>query len=121
MTHSEPIAEMEIDLKKAANHIVISLTGSLDIYTSLDFKNFIENNLGKDASQAHVVINLEKLNYIDSSGIGMLIKQLNYVQDLKGKFSIANMKPAIEKVFKVAGLTSYFHTISEEEFKSQFS
>jgi hypothetical protein len=38
MTHSEPIAEMEIDLKKAANHIVISLTGSLDIYTSLDFQ-----------------------------------------------------------------------------------
>ncbi|EPG73069.1 STAS domain protein [Leptospira fainei serovar Hurstbridge str. BUT 6] len=60
------------------------------------------------------------MNYIDSSGIGMLIKQLNYVQELNGKFFIANMKPAIEKVFKVAGLTSYFQTLSELEFTAKY-
>jgi anti-sigma B factor antagonist len=112
---------MEIDLKRIDSNVIISLTGSLDIYTSLDFKNFIESSLGNNVATSHVIINLEKLNYIDSSGIGMLIKQLNYVQELKGKFSIANMRPAIEKVFKVAGLTSYFHTISEEEFINLYS
>ncbi|MCU0823206.1 MAG: STAS domain-containing protein [Leptospira sp.] len=113
---------MEINLKKKADAHIISISGSLDIYTSLDFKNFLETNLpSSSADGVHVVINLEKLNYIDSSGIGMLIKQLNYVQELKGKFSIANMKPAIEKVFKVAGLTSYFQTISEDEFREKFA
>ncbi|WCL48798.1 STAS domain-containing protein [Leptospira sp. GIMC2001] len=112
---------MEIDLKKTGNTVIINISGSLDIYTSLDFKTFLEANVKEGDSNLHVLVNLEKLNYIDSSGIGMLIKQLNYVQELKGKFSIANMKPAIEKVFKVAGLTSYFHTIGEEEFKAQYS
>jgi anti-anti-sigma factor len=112
---------MEIDLKKTGNAIIVNISGSLDIYTSLDFKNFLEANVKSDTPSVHVVVNLEKLNYIDSSGIGMLIKQLNYVQEMKGKFSIANMKPAIEKVFKVAGLTSYFHTIGEEEFRTQYS
>ncbi|GBF51006.1 anti-sigma factor antagonist [Leptospira ryugenii] len=112
---------MEITLKKSSDAHVVSISGSLDIYTSLDFKNFLETNIPQSGSEPlHVVVNLEKLNYIDSSGIGMLIKQLNYVQELKGKFSIANMKPAIEKVFKVAGLTSYFQTINEEEFRSKY-
>jgi anti-anti-sigma factor len=111
---------MEIDLKKAGNAIIINISGSLDIYTSLDFKNFLEANVKADIENQQVIINLEKLNYIDSSGIGMLIKQLNYVRELKAEFSIANLKPAIEKVFKVAGLTSYFQTIGEEEFRSKF-
>lgn len=111
---------MEIDLKKVENATIINMAGSLDIYTSLDFKNFIEENIKGDSDNLHVIVNLEKLNYIDSSGIGMLIKQLNYIHELKGKFSIANMKPAIEKVFKVAGLTSYFETIGEEEFRSKY-
>jgi len=112
---------MEISLKQFGQNYVISVSGSLDIYTSLDFKNFLESNIpASGISDLHVVVNLEKLNYIDSSGIGMLIKQLNYVQELKGEYSIANMKPAIEKVFKVAGLTSYFQTISEAEFRERF-
>ena len=110
---------MEIGLKRNGNTFFIELAGSLDIYTSLDFKNFIESNIGEE--KPHVIINLEKLNYIDSSGIGMLIKQLNYVQELKGKYSIANLKPAIEKVFKVAGLTTYLHIISEDEFKNHYA
>lgn len=113
---------MEINLKKNADAYVISISGSLDIYTSLDFKNFLETNVPSQPTEdLHVIINLEKLNYIDSSGIGMLIKQLNYVQELKGKFSIANMKPAIEKVFKVAGLTSYFQTIGEDEYREKYA
>ncbi|PJZ68088.1 anti-anti-sigma factor [Leptospira perolatii] len=109
---------MEISQRKSGDTNVISLSGSLDIYTSIDLKNFFEQNI--DRNNNHVVINLEKLNYIDSSGIGMLIKQLNYVQELNGKFYIANMKPAIEKVFKVAGLTSYFQTLSEHDYLSQY-
>lgn len=110
---------MEINARKADGAEIIDLAGSLDIYTSIDLKNFFEQNVTENNKD--VIINMEKLNYIDSSGIGMLIKQLNYVQELNGTLLIANMKPAIEKVFKVAGLTSYFQTMSEEEFKGKYS
>ncbi|MCE9501481.1 MAG: STAS domain-containing protein [Leptospira sp.] len=109
---------MEIKLRKTGNTSIIDLSGSLDIYTATDFKTFIESNVS--AENNSVVVNLEKLNYIDSSGIGMLIKQLNFVQNLKGQLKIANMKPPIEKVFKVAGLTTYFQTISEDEFNKNY-
>ncbi len=108
---------MEINVKKNGNQIIYELEGSLDIYTSLDLKAALEEHV-KDEN-LDVIIDMDRLTYIDSSGIGILIKALNYVQGLKGKLSVANLKPAIEKVFKVSGLTSYFEILSPEDFKNR--
>lgn len=108
---------MEINVKTNANLIIFELEGSLDIYTSLDLKASLEEKV--TGENLDVVIDMEKLTYIDSSGIGILIKALNYVQGQKGKLSVANLKPAIEKVFKVSGLTTYFEILSSEDFKNK--
>lgn len=110
---------MEININTEGKRILISLDGSLDIYTSLDLKTALEEYVQGESPE--VVIDMEKLNYIDSSGIGILIKALNYVQGLNGKLSVANLKPVIEKVFKVSGLTTYFEILSPEEFKQRYS
>ncbi len=110
---------MEISIQKKDNKIVFNLEGSLDIYTSLDLKGMLEENI-KD-SNMDVCINLDKLNYIDSSGIGILIKSLNFIQSLNGTMCVANLKPAIEKIFKVSGLTTYFEILTPEEFEKRYS
>lgn len=110
---------MDITVKKNGNQMLFELEGSLDIYTSLDLKSSLEENVKEN--NPDIVIDLDKLTYIDSSGIGILIKSLNYVQSLNGKLCVANLKPAIEKVFKVSGLTSYFEILSNDEFKSRYS
>lgn len=110
---------MEIHVKKSANQVLIELEGSLDIYTSLDLKAALEEHVKGNGPD--VVIDLEKLTYIDSSGIGILIKALNFVQGLNGKLCVANLKPVIEKVFKVSGLTSYFEILTNDEFKKRYA
>lgn len=109
---------MEVNVVKKETYLMFRLEGSLDIYTSLDFKAALENYI-KDNS-LEVVIDMTALNYIDSSGIGILIKALNYVQGLNGKMCVANLKPAIEKVFKVSGLTSYFEILNSDAFNERF-
>jgi anti-sigma B factor antagonist len=110
---------MEITKRKSGNVVVIDITGSLDIYTATDFKTFLQSNI--NAEHAVVIVNMEKLNYIDSSGIGMLIKSLNYVKEWNGQLQLANLKDSLLKIFKVAGLTAYFQFISEKEFKEKYS
>jgi len=34
---------------------------------------------------------------------------------------VANLKPAIEKVFKVSGLTNYFEIVSPDEYSARFT
>lgn len=115
---SRELLYMDINVTKDEKRVLIKLDGSLDIYTSLDLKATLEDNVNQDGLE--VVIDMEGLNYIDSSGIGILIKALNYVQGFNGKLSVANLKPVIEKVFKVSGLTSYFEILSQEEFKQRY-
>ena len=110
---------MEINVHKNGKQIIYGLEGSLDIYTSLDLKAALEEHVKDEGLD--VIIDMDRLTYIDSSGIGILIKALNYVQGLKGKLSVANLKPAIEKVFKVSGLTSYFEILSPDDFKNRAS
>jgi anti-sigma B factor antagonist len=109
---------MEITKRKSGDTIVLELSGSLDIYTATDFKTYLQANV--TAQQSKVVVNMEKLSYIDSSGIGMLIKSLNYIKELNGQLQLANLKESLQKIFKVAGLTAYFQFISEKEFKEKY-
>lgn len=109
---------MEINVTDKSSHILFELEGSLDIYTSLDLKAALEDHVKKE--NPDIVIDMSKLTYIDSSGIGILIKALNYVQGLNGKLCVANLKPAIEKVFKVSGLTSYFEILNQDDFKERY-
>jgi len=110
---------MDLKIRKKDQSDIVDITGSLDIYTSVDFKEFIEKNITH--SGCTVIVNMGNLSYIDSSGIGMLIKEMNYIQELSGEMALANLKPQIEKVLKVSGLMSYFRVISEEEFKTSYS
>jgi anti-sigma B factor antagonist len=108
---------MEIALKSKKGANVLELKGSLDIYTSLELKNHIEKNI--ETAKA-LIIDLEQVNYIDSSGIGTLIKGLNLAKGKNVPFIIANVQPTIEKVFKVAGLLNFFTILTKDEYKSKF-
>ena len=109
---------MEIKVHKKSDYVVVDLSGSLDIYTSIELKNVVEENI-VDKAQT-LIINLDNVSYVDSSGIGTLIKSFNHLESLGGKFIIANLKPIIEKVFKVAGLTSYFKIIDNDELTTKY-
>ncbi len=110
---------MEITKRNSGDAVIIDVSGSLDIYTATDFKTFLQSNINAQTSK--IIVNMEKLNYIDSSGIGMLIKSLNYVKEWNGQLQLANLRDSLQKIFKVAGLTAYFQFITEKEFKEKYS
>ncbi len=109
---------MEISHKKKDEVIIMNMVGSLDIYTSTDFKTYLTDVLSHNPKK--IIVNMEKLTYIDSSGIGMLIKSMNQVKESNCEFIIANMKEQLNKLFMVAGLSAYFTFISESEFKEKY-
>ncbi|RME91800.1 MAG: anti-sigma factor antagonist [Candidatus Hydrogenedentota bacterium] len=109
---------MEVKVVKKDTYTVLKLKGSLDIYTSLDLKSSMETvPVDKD----HILVfDMSQVDYVDSSGIGTLIKIANKVQDGEGEFFITGIKPMIEKIFKVAGLTNYFQILTKEEAEQKF-
>ena len=52
-----------------------------------------------------MIFDFENVNFMDSSGIGMVIGRYKMASMFGGKTSMINVKPAIKKVFEMSGVS----------------
>lgn len=97
---------MEIAVSRNEKLLIIRLTGSLDIFTAHDLKRELESNVGGKKSE--VLLDMTGVIYIDSSGMGLLIKALQYVTGLGGTLQLVNLPPVLQRTFDEKGLTRFF-------------
>ena len=71
-----------IDLR--TNIIVFTFKGQLDAFSEKQFKNFVSNNV----DELPFVIDLTKIDFLDSSGLGALVQTAKECKKLKLGFSI---------------------------------
>ncbi|MDH5718520.1 MAG: STAS domain-containing protein [Spirochaetia bacterium] len=110
---------MDIKYKIRNNAIEVIPVGKLDINETEEFeKNIISNALESDKKM--IGINLEKLEYIDSSGLGVLIKLLNQSKNKNKEFCVFGAQPKIQNIFQISRLEKFFTFISTVEFKSKY-
>lgn len=98
---------MEIKFRKYRHIIVLDLIGEFDLYNTTLLLDSIKRLRKMEIK--HVVINLANVSYIDSSGIGSLIKIHSNQQSEGGKLFISGASENIAKVFEHAGLDDYFN------------
>ena len=72
-----------IDLR--TNIIVFTFKGQLDAFSEKQFKTFVTNNL---KNELPFVIDLTKIDFLDSSGLGALVQTAKECKKLKLDFSI---------------------------------
>lgn len=110
---------MELRLVTIGNVKQIEITGKFDIESTEEFESIFSKQI--EAGPALIAIEMSKLDYIDSSGIGCLIKSLNAIKNKKGKLVLVGMKPMIHNVFKLAKLDMFFEIISPLDFKTKYA
>lgn len=104
---------MEILESKMGNVSVISLSGRLDAYSASDVETKLNSMI--DAAQVQLVVSLEKLEYISSSGLRVLLAGLKKARKQQGDVRLACLKPYIKEVFDIAGFTQLFNILDTEE------
>ena len=72
-----------LDIK--TNIIVFTFKGQLDAFSEKQFKNFVTENLNNEFS---LVIDLTKIDFLDSSGLGALVQTAKECKKLKLGFSV---------------------------------
>ena len=72
-----------LDIK--TNIIVFTFKGQLDAFSEKQFKSFVTNNLRKEHP---FVIDLTKIDFLDSSGLGALVQTAKECKKLKLGFSV---------------------------------
>ncbi len=81
---------------------VIHLAGELDLASVETTKAGIEQYL--DIAPERVTFDLEKLTFMDSSGIALLVQISNDI----GQVSLINVTPIVHRVLEATGLLGHF-------------
>ncbi len=108
---------MEIIGKKIGNVSIVSLGGRLDAYASSELEQKL--NTMVEADEVCLVVSLEKLDYISSSGLRVLLASLKNARRREGDIKLACMKPYIKQVFDVAGFSQLFSIYDLEDVAIQ--
>ena len=76
---------MRGNLEIKTNIIVFTFKGQLDAFSEKQFKAFVTNNLKNDLP---FIIDLTKIDFLDSSGLGALVQTAKECKKLKLGFSV---------------------------------
>lgn len=102
---------MNIKSKIYNNTLYVMLIGELDEYSANYTRNVLEDLFNKDDFK-QVIIDLSELEFMDSSGIGVLIGRYKKLKLSKIPIYICNPNVHIEKIFKMTGLYEIMPKIS---------
>lgn len=100
--------------KKSGNIIIVYPEGRLDVTRSTELEEEI-TKLIDDEGVRNIIMNLENVEYMSSSGFRACIAILRKLKSLNGNFKISNVRPAVKRIFDVIELTSLFDIYDTEE------
>ena len=92
---------MKIDTKKDGNSLLINLEGRLDTNTFQDLEKETDNLDGTKK----IIFDFEKLDYISSAGLRVLLTCQKKMNNISGTMIIKNVKEEIQEVFDMTGFS----------------
>ncbi|MGY3716386.1 anti-sigma F factor antagonist [Sutcliffiella cohnii] len=94
---------LSIDLEVKQNVLCIRLAGELDHHTAEELRErateVIENH-----SITNIVLNLEQLAFMDSSGLGVILGRYKQIKSTGGEMVVCSISPAVKRLFEMSGL-----------------
>lgn len=99
---------MDIEVVECKRATVVSVSGEVDVATAPE----LDEKLATVAASPRVVVDLSGVTFLDSSGLGVLIKALKRVKDTGGSLVLVITEPRILKVFTITGLDKVLTIVS---------
>jgi anti-sigma B factor antagonist len=96
---------LHIGVKDKGTTRVLSLTGELDSYTSNRLKSISEIWI---PGSRRLVVNLDKLDYIDSSGLAALVRMWVMARDNGAEMVLKCRSTRILRILEITGLSNLF-------------
>jgi anti-sigma B factor antagonist len=101
-----------IQIRQADHVTLMDLSGQLTSLEGQAFRDAIQRLLRE--GENNIVLNLKGLDYLDSSGIGELVR--NYLAVIKkgGAMKVVGLAPKVEEILKITQLYQVFPEFPDE-------
>jgi anti-sigma B factor antagonist len=105
---------VEIDVRTQDQVKIIKLRGKLSLGPSLDRANETLRDL-LDAGESRLLLDLEEVPMIDSSGIGVLVRHLTAAKQKGGALKLLNPSKFAIQTLKLVRVLSLFEVLDNQE------
>ncbi|HBI52106.1 MAG TPA: anti-sigma factor antagonist [Ruminococcaceae bacterium] len=100
------VSDLKIDISKNGEELTVRLKGRLDTITSPD----LEERLNEEMTGIkNLIFDLEKLNYISSAGLRVLLGASQEIEAVEGEMLIRNVAEPVRVVFDLTGFDTAFN------------
>lgn len=104
-----------IDLERKGTVLLVRLVGELDHHAAEQLRTKVEKEF-ENGELKHIVLNLEHLSFMDSSGLGVILGRYKQVKNVGGEMVVCAISPAVKRLFDMSGLFKIVRLEESEQF-----
>ena len=104
---------LRLDVEDRADHSVVIATGEIDAATAGDVTTAIAGPLAQ--GRPTVLLDFSGVTFIDSTGLGMLVRAHRAAEARGGFFAVVHPTPQTRKLVRVLGLDQLLHVYDTHE------
>ena len=94
--------EITLATRETDGFSVIEVTGEVDVHTAPDLDAKLTEITSGGSNK--LIVDLSAVEFLDSTGLGVLVKALKHVREHDGSLSVVTATDRISKVFRITGL-----------------
>jgi anti-sigma B factor antagonist len=111
--HETTSSELRITSRQVGKTVVIEMTGRITVGEGNLLLREMVGNLTA-SGQKNIVLNLGEVTYVDSSGLGELVKTHTTIRNLQGELKLVNLSKRVEELLQMTKLSSVFDICEDE-------
>ena len=105
--------DLKIDIGEKNGVVLLKLDGEVDVYTAPKLKSRLVDLV--DQGKFKIVVDLEEVDFMDSSGLGVLVGGLKRVRSHDGAIALVCTQENILKIFRITGLVKVFPIFKNQD------
>ncbi len=105
--------DLDVRVEKDGRFCFVTVSGEVDVYTSPVLKERLIEAI-EDACD-RLVVSLDEVGFIDSSGLGVLVGALRRVKERNADMRIVCTREQVLKIFRITGLDKVFPIVATQD------
>jgi anti-sigma B factor antagonist len=105
-TNAGGAVDLSLTTRAEGDRTVVQVGGEIDVYTAPKLREQLVDLV--NAGQYHLVVDMENVEFLDSTGLGVLVGGLKRVRAHDGSLRLVCTQERILKIFRITGLTKVF-------------
>lgn len=105
---------MLLETQMINDSLVVKIKGELDLLTAETFRNLVERAINQENAQ-NLILDMEQLDFIDSSGLGVILGRYRRIREQGGNMAIVGVKPHVKRILELAGIMGIVKVYQQTE------